>query len=369
MEAEKKKVCYKGLIKKLVAGAGVLALLFGAVPACAKETASAVSGEAAQSSVLDPESVVLIVGKEKVPLKKAYFILKYQQSLMQDMLSGLYGVDWYKIEVGDNGRTFEDEMKDGVMNLLVRMSLTRQNQKELGISISKEENKAIEAAAEEFINSNSQEALDAMMADKELVKEILADYTLLSKMIRTVTKDTKATYGEAKTYSYIYGSFSGESRSLLESMAEEDETMIETFQSIRQSAVTDSDFSTAASKQGYGSAMHTYFVENDGDALAEFNKVMDGLKPGEVSEVTTIGNNQGLFLGCMEAEVDERSLEEAKQSLLKNYQVKDLVKQMDAWVKKAAPRVEDSVWALVNVSKPMSAYTTSGEEKSAVKGN
>lgn len=367
MKLEKRKIHCKNLIKKIAAGIGILTLLFGIVPTYAEEAASGAAGSAVENNVLDPESIVLVVGKDKVPLKKAYFLLKYQQSIMQNMLSGVYGVDWYKMET-EEGRTFEDEMKDGVMNLLVRMSLTRQNQKELGIRISEDEKKAIEAAADEFINSNSDEALEAMMADRELVEEILTDYTLLSKMIRTVTKDTKVTYGEAKTYTYIYGSFSEDYFSLLSEMEEEDETMIETFHAIRQSAVKDSDFSQAAANNGYGAriARHTYFAENDGDALAEFNKVMDGLKAGELSEVTTIGDNQGIFLGCMEAEVDEENLEEAKQSFLKNNQVKDLVKQMTAWAEKSVPKVQTSVWTPVNLSEPLSAYVAASGEESAV---
>lgn len=364
MKLKKSKAEYKNILKKIAAGIGILTLLSGALPVYADDSASGAAAQA-QNDVLDPESTVLVVGKDKVPLKKAYFILRYEQSVMQDMLSGVYGAGWYEMEVED-GRTFEDEMKDGVMNLLVRMSLTKQNQKELGIRISQDEKKAIEAAAEEFMNSNSDKALEAMMADRELVEEILTDYTLLSKMTLTVTKDTKVKYGKAKTYSYIYGSFSENALSAQNEMEEEDETMIETFRSIRQSAVTDSDFSTAAANNGYRVAMHTYFAGNDKDALAEFNQVMDGLEPGEMSEVTTVGDNQGVFLGCMEAEVDEKSLEEAKQNFLKNSQVKDLIKKMTAWAEKTAPEVQGSVWAPVNLSEPLSAYFAADGGESAV---
>lgn len=364
MKIKKRKTGHKNIVKKVVAGIGILTLLLSALPVYADEPATGTAAET-QNSVLDPEGTVLVVGKDKVPLKKAYFILKYEQSVMQDMLSGVYGVGWYEMEAGD-GRTFEEEMKDGVMNLLVRMSLTRQNQKELGIRISEDEKKAIEAAAEEFINSNSDEALEAMMADKELVEEVLTDYTLLSKMTIKVTKDTKVKYGKAKTYSYIYGSFSENTLSVQNEMVEEDETMIETFRTIRQSAVTDSDFNTAAEGNGYRVAMHTYFAGDDKDALAEFNQVMDGLEAGEMSEVIIVGDNQGVFLGCMEAEVDEKSLEEAKQNFLKNNQVKDLIKQMKAWAKKAVPEVQDSVWAPVDLSKRMSAYVAADGGEGAV---
>lgn len=363
----------KRTMKKLIAALGAAVLLTASITVQAEEDSTKndsttvegvaeiaeTSGEAVETEDLydglDPDSIVLTVGEDKIPLKKAYFLVKFQQAIVQDMQKSVYGSLWYSLPVYEGDRSFQDNMKESIMNLLTRMSLAKQYQKELGVSISKSEQEKIEKAADLFIASNSEEALAAMMADKETVVEVLTDYTILSKVITAVTKDTKAEYGEAKTYSYVYGSFGEDAGGDLNDVSEETETLMEDFNNIYTSVASGTDFDTAAAEQGYPTALHTYFIDDDSDALAEFNQAMEGKELGEVCEVTTVGDNQGIFIGCMQ-ELDEDSLEAAKASYLKSQQLKELRKTMKTWIGKSEPVIDETIWSQVTMKKSMAAY-------------
>lgn len=305
---------------------------------------------------LDPEAIVLTVGEDEVPLKKAYFLVKFQQAIVQDMQKSVYGSQWYSLPIYEGDRSFQDNMKDSIMNLLTRMSLARQYQKELGVSLSKNEQKSIKEAVDLFMASNSEEALAAMMADEELVTEILEDYTILSKVINAVTKNVQVEYGEAKTYSYVYGSFGEDAGTTdLNDVSEETETMLEALNNIYKNTSSGLDFDTAAAQQGYPTAVHTYFVGDERDALTEFNQAMEGKAIGEVSDIVFVGDNAGAFLGCMQ-EVDADSLEEAKESYLISEQLKVLKATMTEWLAEKKAVVNEDIWSQVTMEKSMTTY-------------
>lgn len=356
----------KKWMQRCMALACALVLSFGVMTdAGAEETsADAVSAEDGQSELWDgmnPEDTVLTVAGEEIPLKKAYFLLKFQQSIVESMQKGMYGANWYSLPIYEGDRSFQDNMKDSIVNLLTRMTLARQHMDEYGVSVSNEEQKKIDAAVEQFFASNSEEALEAMMADEETVAQILTDYTILSKVITKITENTKVDYGEAKTYSYIYGSIQS-SGSVLEDVDEDTETMIEDFKSIRDSVKAGGDFDSTAAAKGYPSAMHTYFIEDDSDKLAELNEVMEGLEEGQVSDVVYTNGSSGVFVGYREP-LDEESLEDAKASLLLNEQAKVLRRKISEWLEQTKSVVEQEVWSQVSMKRPLKAYmATSSEE-------
>lgn len=346
---------------RCVACVCALVLALGqAVCVYAEDAVSAQSADAEDVwDGLNPDDTVIVVGKEEVPLRKAYFLLKFQQSIVQSMQKGMYGDNWYSLPMYEGDRSFQDNMKDSIMNLLVRMSLARQHMDEYDVSINEEEQKKIDKAVDNFFKGNSDDAVKAMMADRQTVSDILTDYTILTKVIDAVTKDATADYGEAKTYSYIYGTIT-KSDSVLEKN-ESSESMIEAFGAIRDKVNAGTDFDTAAAEKGYPSARHTYFIDDDSDKLAELNNVMDELDEGQVSDVVYTKNGNGVFIGCRE-ELDEESLEDAKASLLLNEKKKLLRKEVRGWMKKTQNKEFTELWKQVTLERPLAAYTSTETE-------
>lgn len=310
---------------------------------------------------LDPDTVILKVGRDEILLRKAYFLLKFQQAIVQDMQKSVYGSLWYQLPLYEGDRSFQDNMKESIINLLVCMSLAKQHQKEYQVTVSKSEKEKIDQAVQLYLDSNSQEALEAMMADWETVTEVLTDYTILSKVIDRMTKDVSVEYGQAKTYSYIYASLGEDGGLPLDDVSESTETLIENFNTIHKEVSSGRSFENVAAEKGYPVAMHTYFPDDDRDQLQEFNQAMDGLETGETSQVTYIGNGVGVFIGCMQ-ELDQDSLEQAKRDRRKNEQKTVLHNTMLAWQEEAKPIIDQDVWHQVTMVKEITVYR---DDKSA----
>lgn len=300
---------------------------------------------------LDPDEVILTVGKDAVPLRKAYFLLKFQQAVVESV----YGSNWSAYLGGDEIEDFQKDMKDSIMNLLIRMSLARQYQEEYDIALTKEEQADINQTVDAFMKSNSDEAQQAMMADEAILTEILEDYTLLSKMTGAVTGSTSVEYGNAKTYAYIYASLGENAGSLLEDTDESTEKTLANFASVYNRVSSGEDFYTVAAELGYPAALHTYFAEDDGDAMQEMNQIMDSIKTGEISKVEHVGDDRGVFIGYA-VQDDEDSLNSAKEDYLKREKSRVLKEQMQKWMKENEPVVNQELWDQVNLERSIKAY-------------
>lgn len=353
--------CYRNGIRRCMAGLLAFVLAFGVMvgDVRAEETSDAsVSAEDGQKDAwdgLNPDDTILIVGEDEVPLRKAYFLVKFQQAVVQTMQEAAYGSEWYSLPIYEGDRSFQDNMKESVMKLLVRMSLAKSHMDELGIRVSEEEKKKIDETVQLFLDSNSDKALEALMADRDTVTEVLTDYLILSKTITKMTQSVEADYGEPKTYSYIYGSFNGTVDSVVEQLDEASESLIEDLRAIRDAVIAGTDFDTAAAERGKPVAMHTYYAGNDKDELAEMNEVMQELEIGQVSAVTMTKSKSGVFLGCPR-EVDEGGLAEAKASFLKTVQAKELHKRMSEWVDEAQAQIQEDLWDKVTMENKIATY-------------
>lgn len=362
-----KKIDRSSLCKKAVACLSAMVMLAMPAGTMAEEAGSskAATGSALEVALqpyngLNPDTVVLTVGDEEVSLRKAYFLVKLQQAIAPAWYVSQYGEEWYTMPVFQGGRSYEDEAKDYLIELVKMMSLARQQKDELGISLSKDEKAAIKDVVDTFMASNSQEALDVMMADEETVTEILTDYTILNKVVTQITRETEVDYGEAKTYSYTYCS--------VESGTEDTEEQIagakKAFQELYEETLAGGEFDTLASEKGYPSSMHTYLLNYEEDVLNFFNETMDKLQPGEVSQVTYTEDGTGMFIGYMEEEVDEKGKQEVMESMLQNARVKDLKKELKNWKSDTKITLDTGVWSRVKMGDPLSTYTASTEETS-----
>lgn len=356
------KKLYKDIYKKAVVFFSAVSMLAMPVTALAeedkKETKSVLEVEAQPYNGLDPDAVVLTVDGEEVSLRKAYFMVKLQQAIAPAWYVSQYGEDWYTMPVFEGGRSYEEEAKDYLIELVKLMSLARQQQKELGISLSKKEKAAIKEAVDTFLAGNSQEALDVMMADEETVTEILTDYTILNKAVSEITKDTTADYGQAKTYSYTYCSLDIDT----EDAQEEIFKAKKAFEELYQETLAGGEFDTLASEKGYPASMHTYLSNYEDDVLNFFNKTMDSLQPGEVSKVTYTEDGKGMFIGYMEDEVDAAGKQEVMASMLQSERVKDLKKELKNWRSKAKISLDTTMWSKVKMGEPLGTYYTTMEE-------
>ena len=135
-------------------------------------------------SELDPDQIVATVGEDTVTLGTANFFARLQQASYETYYAGMMGTTGEEMwnQSDESGVSYQDSVKEGLMDNLTTMYVLRQHADEYGVSVTDEEKESIEKAAKDFIASNDEETLDQLTADETTVKELLELMTIQAKM-------------------------------------------------------------------------------------------------------------------------------------------------------------------------------------------
>ena len=176
------------LTKKVLALGLVLALTISGITGCKREAA-----------VVDNKEVVMVVNGTEVTMGVANFFVRWQQSMVEGMYVSYMGENAWTLEMED-GVTYEQDMKDRLLEELQRMYIVTQHAEEYKVALSDQDVKDIEAAADSFVKENKDDAKKAVSGDKDVIIAYLKLLTLDQKMSDAIKAkaDTNVTDKEAK---------------------------------------------------------------------------------------------------------------------------------------------------------------------------
>lgn len=164
--------------------------------------------EKENSSAIDGTATLMTVNDEKVPLGVAAFYARYQQAQLYQLYQMYFGSasSIFSQSYDESGTTYGDEMKEEMLTNLKTMMVIRQHAEDYDISISDSEEKAIEKAAQQYIDSNDEETRKKVGASKEDAVEAMELQTYQSKMMDPIVADvdTKVTDKEAQQTTLTY---------------------------------------------------------------------------------------------------------------------------------------------------------------------
>ena len=188
-------------VLKRAAALGLSALLAStALAGCGSEKES--------SATIDGAATLMTVNDEKVPLGVAAFYARYQQAQLYQLYQMYFGSasSIFSQSYDESGTTYGDEMKEEMLTNLKTMMVIRQHAEDYDISISDSEEKAIEKAAQQYIDSNDEETRKKVGASKEDAVEAMELQTYQSKMMDPIVADvdTKVTDKEAQQTTLTY---------------------------------------------------------------------------------------------------------------------------------------------------------------------
>ena len=136
---------------------------------------------------LDGTQTVATVDGQEVTLGLASYILRTDQAEMEGyyrMLAQSYGMDggeYWSTET-EEGRTYGEDIKDNVMDTIKELYVMQEHAEDYGVSITEEEQAAIDEAAKTFMDSNDEETLEALAVSGDDVKTYMELYTIRQKM-------------------------------------------------------------------------------------------------------------------------------------------------------------------------------------------
>lgn len=329
---------------------------------CAVMVAASFAGcqKTKANTEFDPDAVIMTVGGEEVQLQEAYFLLKWQQAEYQAMASSIYGTEWYNQDLEGNGVTFLEYIKSTVVDILENMYICKQYAAQNNISLTESEQAKIDEAVKAFLNSNTAEAEAAMMADEEVVREVMTNYTIYNKVYNEVVKDADTSVSEEEarqiTYSYIYQDLvttdeDGNTTDLSES--EINQYYLD-FAAIKEAAEESGDFDKAAEDGGYAPASHTFSADgSDEDSFADINKIASELAVGEVSALIPVEG--GLALLHLDTDNDEQRTEAAKETKASQKQGAHYEEWLTPLREAANTEVNEELWAEIGFEKALQA--------------
>lgn len=320
---------------------------------------------------LDGTQTVATVDGEEVTLGLASYMLRTDQAEMEGyyrMLAQNYGMDggeYWNTETED-GKTYGEDVKDNVMSTIKELYVMRAHAEEYGVSITEEEQTAIDEAAQTFMESNDQETLDALAVSEEDLKTYMELYTIRQKMREPMVADvdrevsdeeaaqTRVTFVEISTE----GTETDEDGNTVDLTDEEKaekkdqaQQVLDKVTAAEDPASADMDALAKEVDENLAAVERTFSSSGEGDETTDqaIKDAVADLEDGQVVSQVVEGES-AYYVVRLDQQFDEEATENEKDLIIsdrEDTQYESLVKE---WTDAAEMEVEKSVWNRVKVT-------------------
>lgn len=106
---------------------------------------------------------------------------------MQDQYENVYGEQIWSVAVGD--ASLEDNVKDNALARMAQVKTMNLMARDMGIELSEKEHELVDEATELYYTSLSYREVEAMGADRELIRHLYGEYLLAQKVYEEIIKD------------------------------------------------------------------------------------------------------------------------------------------------------------------------------------
>ena len=302
-------------------------------------------------NTINDNAVFATLDDTTITMGVANFFAKYQQAVYDSYYLSYFGEDMWNNDLYGNGNTLTQDVKEEVAENLQEMYLLKAYMEEYDISISEDEEAAIAKAADEFIASNSKEAIKQIGAEnKENVMEMLRLNTIQTKMHERIIQDAdiEVTDEEAaqRTFSYLYIDSTGytDEESNRVEYTEDEKAGLKAAAELVAAA---EDFDTAVTDAGYTASTLSYGSAEDEDATLDkaVLEAADKLKEGEVSEV--IETDSAYYVVRLDSEHDEKATAAKKEELISEKEEAYYDDVLAGWKEESSWEINEDEWAKV----------------------
>ena len=311
---------------------------------------------------INPDKTVAIVNGTEISLGLANYMAQYTAVDYDTYYMSYFGQDMWTKQSGDNAETMTDRVKANTLQSLEEYYLLEEHMDEYGVSLTEDEMNKIASAAADFMSANTEEALEAMGATEEYVKEQLRLATLQQKMYDAIVagEDTNVSDEECaqKTFSYVRVSKTAstdeaESKTDEEAAAEAKDKA----QQILDEALTGSSedpLQTAAEAHDASKATCSYGTkdlqsEDDNSTYLDMAvlEAADKLGEGEYNK-TLIDTDQYYYVIRMDSLDDKEAAERERQSIISDRKQALYDETLNGYKDAAQWSVDDKAWEPVN---------------------
>lgn len=141
---------------------------------------------------INKDATVATLNDEDISLGLVNFMIRYVQASSDDMYIQYMGEGYWNKSYGGND-TVLDTWKDNAIEQVHELYTLKDHMSDYNVEISDDEQKKIDDAAKQFMDDNSDEAIDEMGATEDIVKEYLELRLIKSKMYAAIVANADST--------------------------------------------------------------------------------------------------------------------------------------------------------------------------------
>lgn len=325
---------------------------------CAAAGVLAMAVLAGCSSSLDEDAVVLTVGDSELTAGVANFYARYTQAQYETYYAGYLGEDMWNSEA-EEGVTYEESVKDGIMEQLEIMLVLEDHMADYDIALTDAEKEVIKEQAKKFDEANSLEDKEKVSGSSETVERVMTLMTIQEKMMNAIRSeaDTEVSDEEAaqKSMQYVFYSYTASEEETGSDTEETEETDTVDKDSIKaqaeefaQGAASASDFEAYAEKQGVEVSTATFDSESTNPEAAVV-EAADQMEEGEVSEV--IETESGCYVVKLTSLLDRDATDAEKETIIEQRKSDLYTETCEGWLDEVDIDVNESVWKKVDFNQ------------------
>ena len=295
---------------------------------------------------LEDGDVVATVNDTDITAGVANFYARYTQAQYETYYAGYMGDDMWSGE-GEEGETYQDTVKDSILESLENMYLMEEHMDEYEVSLSDEEKNSIKEAASQFDESNGLAEKEKVSGTTDTVERILELLTIQKKVQDAIEAgaDTEVSDEEAaqKSMQYVVFPFSttDEEGNSVDLTDEEKEALRTTAESFAAGAAGAADFAAYATEQGQTSQDATFDGETS-TLPAQLVEAADALDEGGTTGL--VEGDNGYYVARVTSLLDREATDARKQEIISERQQDLLNETLDGWREDADIEVHERVW-------------------------
>nr|WP_076777062.1 peptidyl-prolyl cis-trans isomerase [Lachnoclostridium phocaeense] len=295
---------------------------------------------------LEDSDVVATVNDTDITADVANFLARYTQAQYETYYAGYMGDDMWSGE-SEEGKTYEDTVKDSILESLENMYLMEEHMDEYDIFLSDEEKNSIKEAASQFDSENGLAEKEKVSGNTDTVERVLELLTIQKKVQDAVEAgaDTEVSDEEAAQKSMQYVTFSftttDEEGNSVDLTDEEKEELKATAESFAAGAAGAADFAAYATEQGQTSQDATFDAES-ATLPTQLVEAADALGEGETTGV--VEGDNGYYVARVTSLLDREATDAKKQEIVSERQQELMDETIAGWREDADIEVHERVW-------------------------
>lgn len=321
------------------------------------------------SGSINTDAVVATVGDDEISLGVANFYARMTQGQYETYYASMMGTTgdamWTQ-EAGED-QTYEESVKDSLMENLENMYLISQHAADYEVSLTEEEEDAIAEAAAQFDEDNTDEAKETVSGYRKDIEEFLRLATIQtkmdSKMREGVDEEVSDEEAAQKAMQYVFFSYTttDDSGNTTELTDEEKESLKTDAQSLVDRVNAGEDISTVAEELGQ-TAYDLTFDSESTSPNEDLIAAVDAFETeGQVTDV--IEADDGLYVGRLTSLLDRDATDQKKTSIVEERRQEQYDSLLEEWRNDTDIKVDEKVWDKVDFEDTGVTIITSETEE------